>query len=233
KELTLGEQSRLAKAILMNTSNIVLDENGLPYSPRKQGSGIMNLYSAINTPVRVVNKSNDEAKVVLKDFDSTSFTMELKAINDLNEDITYSIDTTTLTNAVEDGHNLLVEREMNVNVDGPSEVTVPGNGEASFSITVDISPDIELYRNMFVGGFISLVETTDTYPDLNVPFVGFYGDWNEPEILDGMRDLEEESFYEAAGMVDSELYYMTPGKAAISPGTEDGAINGTDTITPV
>src|SRR5699024_12880171 len=71
KEMTLGEQSRLAKAILMNTSNIVLDENGLPYSPRKQGSGIMNLYSAINTHVRVVNKSNDEAKVELKVFDST------------------------------------------------------------------------------------------------------------------------------------------------------------------
>ncbi len=233
KGLTLEEQSRLAKILLMNTSNIVLDENQLPYSPRKQGAGIMNLQSAVNTPVRVVNSANNEAKVELKDFDSTTFTMELKAINDHNENITYAIDTTTLTNAVDSGYNLLVEREMDVNVNGPTEITVPAKGETSFSITVDISPDGELYRNMFVEGFVSLVEITDSHPNLSVPFVGFYGDWNEPEILDGMRDLEEESYYGAAGMIDSEFYYMSPGKAAISPGTDSGVINGTDTITPV
>lgn len=233
KNLTLEEQSRLVKALLMNTAEIVFDGNGLPYSPRKQGSGIMNINSAINTPVRVLNKVNNEAKVELKDFDTTSFTLELKAINDSREDLTYTIDTTTLTNAIDSGYNLLVEREMDVNINGPSEITVPANSETNFSITVDFSSDSELYRNMFIEGFVSLKEVTDTYPSLNIPFVGFYGDWNEPEILDGMRDLEEKSYYDVAGMIDSEFYYMSPGKAAISPGTEDGLLNGTDTITPV
>src|SRR5690606_20888108 len=119
------------------------------------------------------------------------------------------------------------------NVDKPETIVVPGNGSKDFTITVDISKDEDIYRNMFVEGFVKLEEITDTHPDLSIPFVGFYGDWNEPQILDGMSDLEEESYYGIAGMVDTNMYFMIPEKAAISPGTEDGINNGTDTITPV
>lgn len=44
-------------------------------------------------------------------------------------------------------------------------------------------------------GFVKLEETTDTYPELSIPFVGFYGDWNGTDsitpILSFLRNAEE------------------------------------------
>lgn len=235
KDLSAGEQARLAKVLLMNTAEVLYDEYECAYSPRKQGSGLMNLYGAVSTPVRVFNKANGEAKVELKDFDSTTFTMRLKAVNDGDDAITYNVGVDVLTDEIypELGLNLLGTREIDANITGPESITVPANGATEFTIKVDISGDEEIYRNMFVEGFVKLTEATNTYPDLSVPYVGFYGNWNEPKILDGMRDLKEKSYYGYSGMIDSKFYYMKPGKAAISPGTEFGELNGTDTITPV
>jgi len=235
KDLSAGEQARLAKVLLMNTAEVLYDEYDCIYSPRKQGSGLMNLYDAVSTPVRVFNQANGEAKVELKDFDSTTFDMKLKAINDSDEAITYNVDVDVLTDEIhpELDLNLLGTREIDADITGPESITVPANGSIEFTIKVDISEDEEIYRNMFVEGFVRLTEVTDTYPELSVPYVGFYGNWDEPKILDGIRDLDEKSYYEYSGMIDSEFWYMEPGKAAISPGTIFGELNGTDTVTPV
>lgn len=44
-------------------------------------------------------------------------------------------------------------------------------------------------------GFVKLEEITNTYPELSIPFVGFYGDWNGSDsitpILSFLRNAEE------------------------------------------
>ena len=83
KDLSKEEKSRLAKVLLMNTANILENPNsGTPYSPRKQGAGVMNLADATTALTRVVNNANGLAKVELKELDDTSFEFELKVIND-------------------------------------------------------------------------------------------------------------------------------------------------------
>ncbi|QAT60632.1 hypothetical protein EQM13_03095 [Acidilutibacter cellobiosedens] len=235
--LSLGEQTRLAKVLLMNTAEPLIDEYDAVYSPRRQGAGLMNLYGAVSTPVAVTDASTNEAKVELKDFDSENFSMTLRATNLSDDEVTYRVDTSVLTDEILNyqgtEYNLLGTVEMDAVVDAPGTVTVPANGSTEFTINVDFSGDENAYRNMFVEGFVTLTEVTDTHPTLSVPYVGFYGDWTEPSIIDGFEDLGEIPFYGMSGMVDTETYFMVPGKAAISPGTEMGEMNGTDTVTPV
>lgn len=239
-QLSLAEQSRLAKVFLMNTAVPVLDEYNTEYSPRKQGSGIMNLYGAVSTPVRVVNEATNEAKVELKDFESTVFTMRFKAINDSDTDATYDVNVAVLTDYIHPiGLNLLVSDYIyDADIDCPESITVPANGEITFEVRVDIGTDETIYRNMFVEGFVTLTDPADEKPSLSIPYVGFYGGWDEPNILDGMRfiDSQDSTYFNRAGMLRFDLYgngyyYSTP-HIYMNPGTIAGYENGTDNVMP-
>ena len=239
-ELDLSEQTRLAKVLLMNTAIPALYQYETEYSPRRQGAGIMDLYGAVSTPVRVVDDRTNEAKVELKDFENTEFTMRFKAINDSNTDATYNVDVTVLADYIHpSGLNLLLSDYIyDADIDKPDSVTIPANGEYVFEVTVDIGTDSTVYRNMFVEGFVTLVDPTDEKPTLSVPYVGFYGDWGEPAILDGMRFIDPtgSSYFNASGMLywdakDNGYFYTTP-HIFMNPGTVAGRERGTGNIMP-
>ena len=48
-DLTAKEMNDMANQLLMSSSTIILNEEGNPYSPRKQGAGLASLYNAVNT----------------------------------------------------------------------------------------------------------------------------------------------------------------------------------------
>lgn len=238
--LSLSEQTRLAKVLLMNTANVILDEDGIEYSPRRQGAGLMNLYGAINTPVRVVDATTNEAKVELKDFENTEFTMTFKVINETDSDAEYDVDIAVLRDYIHPlGLNLLASDYIyDADIDAPETITIPANEEVEFDVTIDIGTDESIYWNMFVEGFVTLTDPEDNYPTLSVPYVGFYGDWGEPSILDGMRFIDPEgySYFNMSGMLcwdaEGNGYYYTTPTIYMNPGTEAGFINGTGNIMP-
>lgn len=244
-QLDLEDQVRLAKVLLMNTANILPNPNTnyeTPYSPRSQGAGVMNLHGAVTTPVRVINSANGEAKVELKEFDSTNFEFTLEVINDSDEDITYDVEVLVLADEIIRGAGYYPtvdyittnSRLVDARVTGDGEVLVPANDSVGITITVDFSGDEGIYENMFIEGFVVLNDTEDTHPTLSVPYVGFYGDWNEPRILDIMRGEEEvESipFYGYGGMIDPAGYFYNT--IFMSPGTVFGNMFDTDIAIPV
>lgn len=253
KDLSLSEQSRLAKVLLMNTAEIAsgksnqLSDESFIYSPRRQGAGLMNIHAAVNTPVRVVNANTNEAKVELKDFEKDKFTMKFKAINDGDKDIRYKLDTTVLKDYIYgDSLNMLSTDIVKAKISTSSISTsakgnilkVPANDTVEFEITVDLSKDKTLYKNMFIEGFVTLTDQKDENPELSVPFVGFYGKWDEPTILDGMRFLDEEgkSYFDASGIIRLDLfgsgYYYSDDMVNMSPGTMYGMFLGTDSLIP-
>ncbi|NLW41098.1 MAG: S8 family serine peptidase, partial [Tissierellia bacterium] len=254
-DLTIEEKTRLAKVLLMNAADIIPNPDaGTPYSPRRQGAGVMNIHAAVTTPARVINPTNGEAKVELKDFTDTSFEFTLKVINDSDEDITYDVDVVVLADEIARGagyypfldYITLNSRLVDAEVSGDGPVTVPANGEEEVTITVDFSGDRNIYENMFIEGFVIFKDTKDSHPTLSVPYVGFYGDWNAPKIFDGFRGVDfdvyygleegqvvEETtpFYGYGGMIDLQRYFYNP--VAMSPGTIFGLRFGTDTAIPV
>ncbi|MDG5471568.1 cell wall-binding repeat-containing protein [Jeotgalibacillus sp. ET6] len=208
------ERTRLAKALLMNTSDIIHDLEGQPFSPRRQGAGMMQTYAAVSTPVFVTDKDTKEAKVNLKDFTSKTVSMTLTATNLTGEAAEYKVDTSVLADTFvkEDDktYNALSAGDLEgAVVSGPETVTVPANGSVDVTVSIDLTNAkvkgtdadgneelIDLPADQFVEGFVKLVSTDLENPDLAVPYLGFYGKWENPEIVDNMTFEGKDRFYE-------------------------------------
>ncbi|MFS0783777.1 S8 family serine peptidase [Bacillus sp. 1P06AnD] len=212
-DLSGAAKAERAKVLMMNTAKPVEDPaaGGIFYSPRRQGSGIMQLHSAVSTPVYVVKKGTNEAKVELKEITGNTFSFTLTATNISKEDATYEVDTSVLTDAVTNGQLDLKEKNISkarVSVDTP-EFTLFAGQSKDITIRVNLANATSELENAmangyFVEGFVQLINKSDqAFPNLSVPFVGFKGDWNKAPILDPMI-YDEGSFLETSFMVDEE-----------------------------
>ncbi|MEQ2525507.1 S8 family serine peptidase [Bacillaceae bacterium CLA-AA-H227] len=225
------ERVNFAKNILMNTSSPIKDQgfvNGAfgwdnPYSPRRQGAGIMQLHSALKTPVIVTENNTNEAKVALKEV-GNKFEFTLTAQNYSEEAVEYDVSANLQTDFAGWGElgyeaNILESApiyDATILVDGqPSTtVTVPAKGSVSFKVNANlrnakvVDPstgelvDIaSVFPNgYFVEGYVTLKDAEDVNPTLSVPYVGFKGKWDKAPIIDGMA-YDEQSFYGMGGAV--------------------------------
>lgn len=206
-------QARLVKTLLMNTADIILDSSGHEYSPRAQGAGMMQVYNAVITPVRVVNKADEQAKVELKDFTDQRVQFTLSATNDSDHSVTYNVYVDANTDKkIIDKYGYEVNPLTSVPINGVS-TTLPNDGQITIDPgqTVDIPVIIDLTQaeidiNSFVEGFVRLEDVAQAEPKLSIPFVGFYGDWETgPSILDGFAYIDplEQQYYGIAQFVDN------------------------------
>ncbi|WHY85459.1 S8 family serine peptidase [Neobacillus novalis] len=220
KDLSVADRTHLAKVLLMNTAKVIDDLGGQPFSPRRQGAGMMQTHSAVTTPVYVVNKSNGEPKVELKDFQSKKFEMTFTAKNVTDKAVTYDVNTKVLTDSFYQyekdapDYNALEAGDMkDAKIDAPKTITVPAGKSVDFTVKVDLSKakipgyDLEgkkvfrdLKEDIFVEGSVNLKAQGEKTPNLTVPYVGFYGKWDNPSILDGFKDLGEDRFFDVTGM---------------------------------
>lgn len=231
---TAEERTRLAKKLLMNTADITTSLAGNEISPRRQGAGMMQLYAAVNTPVVVTDKTTGEAKVNVKDFQSKTFSMTVTAENLTNEAVEYDVDTSVLADRFEEYgdtvYNLLEAGDLkDVKVTAPETVTVPANGTVDLTVTVDLTdakvPGLnkageEIFKaieeDVFVEGFVKLNSKVATTPDLVVPYIGFYGKWDRPAIVDSFE--ADDKFYQylydlnkfSNMLTDGANYFQTP-----------------------
>lgn len=243
----------MAKNILMNTAAAVKDKgtiNGMfgfdnPYSPRRQGAGLMQLHAALSTPVVVTEKNTGEAKVALKEVED-QITFTLVATNYTDEAVSYDVAANVQTDLSLFGElgytaNELEAQELvgaMVSINGGNDaLEVPANGSVEFEVTIDLSeaqvlnanasdyvaPETVFPNGYFVEGFVTL--SNEAQPELSVPYVGFHGDWNAAPVLDELTYDKHNSFYKMAAMLYSKkdsFYYL--GYNPITKGRELGRI---------
>ncbi|MBB2481292.1 S8 family serine peptidase [Bacillus sp. APMAM] len=205
-----------AKTALMNTSKIEYDpntENQIPYSPRMQGAGMMQIKNALETPVLVENKqASPERKgsVALKEIKNQMAQFDLNIVplaDKKSEDIEYNVYLDVLTDDTEykeydlngDGkadrsHDYLTlssKRVKNavgvlngkeISYDKPVKITIK-NGKQQ-NAHIDIVLPKNLRKNSFVEGFVRFVPVNKDLPDLSMPYMGFYGEWDEVKNID-------------------------------------------------
>ncbi|MEH6992958.1 cell wall-binding repeat-containing protein [Neobacillus drentensis] len=235
--LTDAAKVSIAKNILMNTSKVVEDKGTYnaaymhnPYSPRRQGAGLMQLHAALSTPIVVTNAKTNEAKVALKEIQGNKAKFTLKAENFSDNAVTYNVSGNVQTDLAISGVDSL-EANGIYKADGSfdpatgvgefpisfstEQLTIQPKGSATVEVTVDLSNTIEwgygktleeLFANgYFVEGFVTLTDVNDENPKVNVPYVGFNGDWNKAPIIDPSFYDENinDSFYGWTGMVTS------------------------------
>jgi len=222
KGLQHSENTALkAKIALMNTSKVVMDPktNGeVPYSPRIQGSGLMQIQNAINTPVVVTSRDTpleQAGAVALKEIgQNTSFKLNVEAFDapkgkNNSADIEYNVyvdllkdktetkqfdldsdgtldskDYLTLTSERIDGAAITVNDNKVTYKDGALLKIKPGQSKM---LTINVNLPDSLKKNSFVEGFVRLVPVTkdqDKAVPISVPYMGFYGNWDEPRNID-------------------------------------------------
>ncbi|MEH7451784.1 S8 family serine peptidase [Gottfriedia acidiceleris] len=222
KGLQHSENTALkAKIALMNTSKIVMDPktNGeVPYSPRIQGSGLMQIQNAINTPVIVTSRNTpleQAGAVALKEIgQNTSFKLNVDAFDapkgknnsadieynvyvdllkdktetkqfDLDNDDTVELkDYLSLVSERIDGATITVNDNNVSYKDGSLLKIKPGQSKM---LTINVNLPDSLKKNSFVEGFVRLVpvgKDQDKAVPISVPYMGFYGQWDEPRNID-------------------------------------------------
>ncbi|MFT8322086.1 MAG: S8 family serine peptidase [Bacillus sp. (in: firmicutes)] len=236
------ERVNIAKNLLMNTAKPVTDlgtvnsafEWNIPYSPRRQGAGLMQLHSALQTPVIVTENKTNEGKVALREVGNT-FSFTLKAQNYSDKEVSYNLAANIQTDFSISGQlgytaneleaQKILDASLLVNGKETSSVTIPAKKSKKIKVTVDVSKakvvdpsktnswetpvviDQVFPNGYFVEGYVTLTDPAETNATLSVPYVGFKGDWNKAPIIDGMN-YEDVSFYGMSGALakDGEDY---------------------------
>ena len=205
--MSARQRSDVVQNLLMGTATPVVDplqDTGVYYSPRKQGSGLVNVLAATTSSVYPSVAGAPEPSRPKADLgDGTNgwhFDVTLNNLSDVPA--TYEMNSQALSDIVTDG--FFTERSsdwrgrgVEISYSGAASasgegatVTVPGGGEAT--VGIDVTPGSEFARYVsdnapsgtFLEGFVRFASKTDGQPDLTVPYMGFYGDWGKPAIFD-------------------------------------------------
>ncbi len=200
--------------LMMSTADIVINKNGLPYAVRKQGAGLANLLSAIESDAVILTydkdgKVMDKTKLELGDDKQKTgvYEMSFTVKNFGSAALSYDLGAYVLTEGVSDtltSHGQTTVTEMAYSLDGAifevvkveggsingKNLTVAAGKEANVTVKITLSDADKQYLNdsfengMYVEGFITLTATAGTEIDMSVPYLAFYGDWTKAPQLD-------------------------------------------------
>lgn len=190
--------AKFIENLMMSTAKILCydEENKIPYSPRNQGAGQLDLQSAVTTPV-ILKGDNGKTKISLKDKLTNTFDLEFTAENFTDTNVTYDTvemsvitdDTYTWSYAEKEYTNVKGMKKLTFSENLPESVTVPANGSTTISCTVtldetELAENAELFTNgFFIDGFVTLSDSSNTAPQVNIPYTGFYGDWTKAPVF--------------------------------------------------
>ena len=196
-DMTQQEITALSNKLLMSTAVPVKNEQGLPYSPRKQGAGLVQLGRATKAKAYLSSAEGGLPKAELGDSTDGSFSFSFQANNLSTSEIQYEVGVTVLTEdtVTEDGKTYLAQspRQLGadeVTVTAPSTVTLRASGPETVNVSLALTEKgkaaLEDFPNgIYLEGFVTLtpVNGGDTI-SLGLPFLGFYGDWSAAPIFD-------------------------------------------------
>lgn len=212
-DITAVEINRLANQLIMSTATTARDQQGKPYSPRKQGAGLASLENVIkktNAYLYTDSEANDyRPKFELGDDPQKTgeYTVKFSVKNFGSSDLTFATSQLVFTEThaadeiavAEQAYALNPEVSWSASKGMQNDGTiVVGDGE-SVDITVQITlsdADIaylekldkngsKIFANgMYVEGFLQLKSSDSEQCDLSLPFLGFYGDWYSAPMLD-------------------------------------------------
>jgi len=231
---------------IMNPGEIASASEGsrsgvLPYSPRVQGAGLLQIAKAIQTPVIITDRRGKAGISLGEVGESTTFSLYLD--NKFGKKpVTYQIkdEFGVLTDLKRDGLNLLTSTPLTgakLQL-STQQITVAPGQRAEVKVTLQIPKAAP--RNSFAEGFIAFQPTDKELPVLRVPYYGFYGDWDEPRVMDApmwdeasqekrtgvkttwYRDKENDKwkyrdYLGVVGVSEEGGVQVDPGKIAFSP----------------
>ena len=202
------QRKHMVDTLLMSTASIIYDSNGQPYSPRKQGAGLININDAVKTEGYLTVDGMIRPKLELGDDPAEKgvYTMTFKVHNTGKDTLYYDIQPIVLTDGTatytnSDNEAFLTSSETAVALSHTfatnckdNRVAVPAGGEQEVTVTVTLTNAKEELKNFengaYVEGFVTLKQVAadggklESAIDLGIPYLAFYGDWTKAPIID-------------------------------------------------
>ncbi len=196
---------QLVSQLLVSTAVPQKDTNGVYYSPRQQGAGLVNANAAVTTPAYITVEGQNVGKLELKDDpDRTgSYDIAFDVHNISDKAVTYNVSITLMRPGTETVTSDWGERDTMLHQDvviktvDLGQVTVEAGQTTSFSKTVTLTADEKaqldkLFENgVYVEGFVILTDVAEVAPTLGLPMLAYYGDWTAAPIFDNGTWLDE------------------------------------------
>ena len=220
-DLADGQERDIAHALLMSTADpVIASASGVEASPRQQGAGLVNTAEAVTAGAYLSIPGQDRPKAELgddPDKDGTfRFFFDIRNLSDVEQ--TYELDFSLLTEDIVDygiefmaGYDRALSGAVTFSQDS---VTVSPKGYARVEATVQLSAedmawmDVHYANGIYVEGYIYAENTAGTGVDLNLPFLGFYGDWTAAPIMDE-GFWYDAPFWDETAMPTANQYYHT------------------------
>lgn len=242
------ELVEFVKKSIINTAEPLMETTALneelPYSPRRQGAGMLQAKSAIENRVLATGENNEatislkeigektEFEITLKNYSDEEESYEVKSLGDVLTAFEPSMIGEEYINGYVDFDTALKDASLDFS---NNNVVVPANGEIKVKVTLNVPKDTVI--NNFVEGFIKFEALNEGTPSLVVPYMGYYGDWSEESIIDGAawdednvylvpsfaasKLLGEYNYLGYEGKDASENIIVNPDKIAISPNDDE------------
>lgn len=193
------ELSSFIKNNMINTAK-VLKNGEVPYSPRVQGGGLIQIEKAINNRV-IITDNTGKSAVALKEIGNIK-RFELTLRNYGNKDVIYELEEGQVYTEKNDKpvEEKIKDAKLKSN---KTKVKVKAYGTEKIKVTLKIPKNFK--RNNFVEGFINFKSKVEGVPSLSVPYMGFYGDWTELENVD--KPIWEEHRFNGSA-VASNIFFL-------------------------
>ena len=214
-----GTIRNLTEAILMSTADpIISSGSGVEASPRQQGAGLVNAHEATTTTT-YLTVGGGRPKAELGDNANGNFTFSFEIHNFGTEDKTYTMGSSLLTEYVAAAYGQYFMLGENAALSGKvtfdkDTVTVPAGGRTSVTVSIALSAADKAYfaqawkNGGYVEGYVYLYNEEGA-SELNMPFLGFYGDWTQAPVFDTAYWYDN-SFWSlpyANGLPEGDEYY--------------------------
>ena len=202
-----ADRKHMTDTLLMSTAHVIYDNDGVPYSPRKQGAGLMSINDAVNTRGYLSVAGMERPKLELKDDPAMKgvYTMTFTVHNTGSDTLYYDVTPIVLTDTTESyvngnqqefstisGSSRLLPHTFTTNCENNRVSVAPGKtADVTVTVTDEGRTMLAQFPNgSYVEGFVTLTQVaadgsslTDPI-DLGVPFLAFYGDWTKAPIMD-------------------------------------------------
>ncbi len=199
------ELGELANTLMMGTAKVAMDDNtGLPFSPRRQGAGVVDLEKAMTAEAYVTVDGCNRPKAEVGSSEVGRYQFDLTVHSWADHERTYSLRTDVCTEAIVEQSGLYFAAEeeqdlsqyVSVSYEGLTQnlLVVPAGGVAKVTVTVILTDAGKAYlesyfkNGCYIEGFTYLVAEDETGVSLNVPFLGFYGDWDNLDAVEDFKD---------------------------------------------
>lgn len=207
-DLEALEQSHIINSLLVSTADPLKDPDGIYYSVRRQGAGLVDANDAIRSKAYLKTEGTLVPKLELKDDPQKTgvFSYSFEIVNTAEEEIEFSGKILLQTpKAVEEETVWGVRTLMAEQNEDLSEIDL-GTIKVEKNSTVTVSGEIvlgeeqkakldSLYPNgIFVEGFVFLTSSdTEKTPSLGLPVLAYYGDWTAPSIFETKNWFDNDS----------------------------------------